>query len=152
MSDFAAIFEAAGLHAISQCSRTLGFELLAVDVKAGTARVAFDGKAAFANPTGYIQGGLLSAMLDDVMGMIAMLKVGPVASASTIDLHVHFLRPVRQGKIEVEARVSNKGPSVMFAQADLYDCRGKVSARASSALAITPMRSKSQPEDINEER
>ncbi|MEN9855649.1 MAG: hypothetical protein RL186_214 [Pseudomonadota bacterium] len=152
MSEHAQAFLNIGLKQPSQSSQTLGFELLELDVKAGTARVAFDGKAAFANPTGYIQGGLLSAMLDDVMGMIAMLKVGPVASASTIDLHVHFLRPVRQGKIEVEARVSNKGPSVMFAQADLYDCRGKVSARASSALAITPMRGKSQPEAINEER
>ena len=81
------------------------------------------------------------------MGMLGMLKVGPKSMASTIDLHVHFLRPVRQGKIEVMAWITNKGPTVMFAQADLYDCRGKVSAKATSALAITPRRIKQEPQD-----
>ena len=143
-ADFSQIFLDAGLTSISKSSITLGFQLLELNVKAGTARVQFEGKPEFANPTGYIQGGMQSAMLDDVMGMIGMLKVGPKAMASTIDLHVHFLRPVRQGKIEVIARITNKGPTVMFAQADLYDCRGKVSAKATCALAITPVRVMSQ--------
>jgi uncharacterized protein (TIGR00369 family) len=147
MMDFAQTFHDAGITSISKCSMTLGFQLLELDVKAGTARVEFDGKPDFANPTGYIQGGMLSAMLDDVMGMIGMLKVGPKSMASTIDLHVHFLRPVRQGKIEVAARISNKGPTVMFAEADLFDCRGKVSAKATCALAITPLRVKSKVEN-----
>jgi hypothetical protein len=30
----------------------------------------------------------------------------------------------------------------MFAEADLYDCRGKISAKATSALAITPLQIK----------
>ena len=145
-ADFSQIFLDAGLTSISKSSITLGFQLLELDVKAGTARVQFEGKPEFANPTGYIQGGMQSAMLDDVMGMIGMLKVGPKAMASTIDLHVHFLRPVRQGKIEVMARITNKGPTIMFAQADLYDCRGKVSAKATCALAITPVRTTLIPE------
>jgi uncharacterized protein (TIGR00369 family) len=128
-----------GMTEPSRSSQTLGFKLIEMDVKAGTARVSFEGKPEFANPTGFIQGGFLSAMLDDVMGMMAMLKVAPKNFASTIDLHIHYLRPVRVGNIEVQAQITNKGPSVLFAQADLYDCRGKVSAKATSALAITPL-------------
>jgi uncharacterized protein (TIGR00369 family) len=139
---FAQTFLDIGMSEPSQSSQTLGFELVEMDVKAGTAKVTFDGKAAFTNPTGYIQGGFLSAMLDDVIGMISMLKVAPKGFASTIDLHVHYLRPVRAGPITVEARISNKGPSIIFAQADLYDCRGKISAKATSALAITPLQIK----------
>jgi uncharacterized protein (TIGR00369 family) len=142
MSDHAQTFRDIGMKQPSQSSQTLGFQLIEMDVKAGTARVEFAGKPEFANPTGYIQGGFLSAMLDDVMGMMAMLKVAPKSFASTIDLHVHYLRPVRVGKIEVAARITNKGPSVMFAEADLYDCRGKISAKATSALAITPLQIK----------
>jgi uncharacterized protein (TIGR00369 family) len=136
-------FRDIGMSEPSQSSQTLGFELIEMDVKAGTARVAFEGKPEFANPTGYIQGGFLSAMLDDVMGMMAMLKVAPKAFASTIDLHVHYLRPVRVGRILVEARITNKGPTVIFAEADLYDCRNKISAKATSALAVTPLQIKS---------
>jgi uncharacterized protein (TIGR00369 family) len=142
MSDHAQAFLDIGMKQPSQSSQTLGFQLIEMDVKAGTARVEFAGKPEFANPTGYIQGGFLSAMLDDVMGMMAMLKVAPKSFASTIDLHVHYLRPVRVGKIEVAARITNKGPSVMFAEADLFDCRGKISAKATSALAITPLQIK----------
>ena len=142
MSNHAQTFLDIGMKQPSQSSQTLGFQLIEMDVKAGTARVEFAGKLEFANPTGYIQGGFLSAMLDDVMGMMAMLKVAPKSFASTIDLHVHYLRPVRVGKIEVAARITNKGPSVMFAEADLFDCRGKISAKATSALAITPLQIK----------
>jgi uncharacterized protein (TIGR00369 family) len=142
MSDHTQTFLDIGMKQPSQSSQTLGFQLIEMDVKAGTARVEFAGKPEFANPTGYIQGGFLSAMLDDVMGMMAMLKVAPKSFASTIDLHVHYLRPVRVGKIEVAARITNKGPSVMFAEADLFDCRGKISAKATSALAITPLQIK----------
>ena len=142
MTDHTQTFLDIGMKQPSQSSQTLGFTLIEMDVKAGTARVEFAGKPEFANPTGYIQGGFLSAMLDDVMGMMAMLKVAPKSFASTIDLHVHYLRPVRVGKIEVAARITNKGPSVMFAEADLYDCRGKISAKATSALAITPLQIK----------
>ena len=146
MTDHAQTFLDIGMTQPSQSSQTLGFQLIEMDVKAGTARVAFDGKPEFANPTGYIQGGFLSAMLDDVMGMMAMLKVAPRAFASTIDLHIHYLRPVRAGRIEVAARITNKGPSIMFAEADLFDCRGKISAKATSALAVTPLKIKSDTE------
>jgi uncharacterized protein (TIGR00369 family) len=139
MTNHAQAFLDIGMTEPSRSSQTLGFKLIEMDVKAGTARVSFEGKPEFANPTGFIQGGFLSAMLDDVMGMMAMLKVAPKNFASTIDLHIHYLRPVRVGNIEVQAQITNKGPSVLFAQADLYDCRGKVSAKATSALAITPL-------------
>jgi uncharacterized protein (TIGR00369 family) len=143
MSDHAATFTAIGMGEPSQSSQTLGFELIDMDVKAGTAHVAFDGKVAFANPTGFIQGGFLTAMLDDVMGMMGMLKVAPKSFASTIDLHVHFLRPVRPGRIEVKAAITSKGPTIMFAEAQLYDLRGKIAAKATSSLAITPLQIKS---------
>jgi uncharacterized protein (TIGR00369 family) len=133
-------FAAIGMSQPAPCSRTLGFRLLDMDVKAGTASVDFDGKPEFANPTGFIQGGFLSAMLDDVMGMMAMLKVAPRGFASTVDLHVHYLRPVRPGTLRVDARITSKGPTMMFAEADLFDPRGKIAAKATSALAITALR------------
>lgn len=103
-------------------------------------RVRFDGKPAFTNPAGYIQGGYLSAMLDDTIGMLATVKMGTTKFPSTIDLHTHFLRPVRVGIIEVVARLRNIGRQVIFAEADLYDARGKEAARATASLAINPMK------------
>ncbi|GAB5457078.1 MAG: hypothetical protein Hens3KO_01080 [Henriciella sp.] len=108
------------------------------------ARVRFDGKPEFTNPAGYIQGGYLSAMLDDAIGMLATVKAGSRAFPSTMDLHVQFLRPVRVGIIEVAARLRNIGRRVIFAEADLFDARGKEAARATTSLAINPMKAPSR--------
>ncbi|MEM9938637.1 MAG: PaaI family thioesterase [Pseudomonadota bacterium] len=124
----------------AESSKSLGFELISLDMKAMETRVRFDGKREFTNPAGYIQGGYLSAMLDDTIGMLATVKMGTERFPSTIDLHTTFLRPVRVGAIEVVARLRNIGRQVIFASADLFDARGKEAARATASLAINPMK------------
>jgi len=124
----------------AESSRSLGFELISLDMSRLETRVRFTGKPEFANPAGYIQGGYLCAMMDDTIGMLTTVKVGTRAFPSTINLHTHFLRPVRVGIIEVVARLRNIGRSVIFAEADLYDPRGKEAARATASLAINPMK------------
>ncbi len=119
-------------------SVSLGFELLALDMSALTTSVRFDGKPEFTNPAGYIQGGYLCAMMDDTIGMLATMKTGNEKFPSTIDLHTTFLRPVKTGAIEVFARLRNIGRAVIFADAELYDTRGKEAARAVATLAINP--------------
>ena len=123
----------------SPSSTTLGFEVLALDMKAWTTRVRFDGKSEFRNPAGYIQGGFLAAMLDDTIGFLAGMKTAPNALPSTVDLHTSFLRPVRVGVIEVAAKLSDIGRAMIFAQATLYDTRGKEAARSSASLTINPV-------------
>jgi len=123
-------------------SKSLGFELLGLDLTAWTTRVRFDGKADFTNPAGYIQGGYLSAMLDDTIGMLATMKTGNEKFPSTIDLHTTFLRPVKVGAIEVAARLRNIGLTTIFADAELFDLRGKAAARAIATLAINPRKAK----------
>lgn len=124
----------------AESSKSLGFELVSLDMSKMETRVKFDGKPEFTNPAGYIQGGYLSAMLDDTIGMLATVKTGARAFPSTINLHTTFLRPVRVGLIEVAARLRNIGRQVIFAEADLYDSRGKEAARATASLAINPMK------------
>ncbi|MDX1292923.1 MAG: hypothetical protein R3265_08945, partial [Hyphomonas sp.] len=46
----------------SPSSTSLGFKLLALDMKALTTRVRFEGRPEFCNPAGVIQGGYLVAM------------------------------------------------------------------------------------------
>jgi len=126
----------------AESSKSLGFELLALDMSAWTTRVRFDGRPEFTNPAGYIQGGYLTAMLDDAIGMLATMKTGNEKFPSTIDLHTTFLRPVTVGAVEVFARLRNIGMSTIFADAELYDTRGKDAARAVATLAINPRKAK----------
>ncbi len=123
----------------ARSSVSLGFELLGLDMKAMTTRVRFDGRADFTNPAGFIQGGYLVAMMDDAIGMLATMKAGRAKLPSTVDLHTHFLRPVRIGAIEVVARLRNVGRAMVFAEAELFDARGKEAARATASLTLNPV-------------
>lgn len=120
-------------------SKTLGWRLIELDKKAGHIKLGFDGKAEFANPAGIIQGGMLAAMIDDAMASCIIAHYDTRKMPSTIDLHVHYLRPVRIGPITVEARLSEKGRSVVFVEADLFESRGKRAARASASCALIDM-------------
>jgi uncharacterized protein (TIGR00369 family) len=55
---------------------------------------------------------------------------------STIDLHVHYLRPVRVGPVTVKAKITEKGRATVFVEAELFDARGKRAAKATSACAL----------------
>ena len=123
----------------SPSSTSLGFKLLSLDMKKWETRVRFEGRQEFTNPAGVIQGGYLVAMMDDTIGMLTGMKAGKRALPSTVDLHTHFLRPVRVGVIEVVARLRNIGRAMVFAEAELFDSRGKEAARCAASLTLNPV-------------
>lgn len=129
-------FLAAGLPGRPPCSRTLGLEVISIDLQAGTAHVRYEAKPEFCNPAGVLQGGFAAAMLDDAIGMLTTLKLAGKAVPSTIELGTQYQRPVRPGPVEVRARILSLGRTVIFAEADLYDLRGKLAVQARTSLAI----------------
>ena len=59
-------------------SKLLGWHLLDARPKEGWIRIGFDGKRDFCNPAGFVQGGILSAMLDDTMGPAVFTMTGGI--------------------------------------------------------------------------
>lgn len=117
-------------------AETLGFKLLAIDPEQGTIRVQFEGKAAFANPMGNVQGGFLAAMLDDTLGpaLVATLEEG--SFAPTIELKVNFIKPARVGKLVGEGRVVARGGAIAFLAGELRDAAGELIATATATAKI----------------
>ncbi len=120
----------------SPSAAPMGWRLIDLDTAAGVIEVGFDGKPEFRNPAGFIQGGILAAMMDDVMGPCLVLHLNGRAFPSTIDLHTHYLRPVAVGPVSVKARVTKVGKSITFLEAELFDRRGRLSARATASAAL----------------
>ncbi len=141
-------FLTAGLPGRPPCSVTLGLEVISIDVDAGTSHVRYEARPEFCNPAGVMQGGFAAAMLDDAIGMLTTLRLAGKAFPSTIDLSTHYQRPVRPGPVEVRARILTLGRTVIFAESDLYDRRGKLCVQARSSLAIIRLPSgRSKPGD-----
>ncbi len=122
------------------CSDTLGMRLVAVDQSAQTVRMDFDVSPAFANPTGAVQGGFISAMLDEAMSTCVIIASNVTMTAPTLEMKTTFIARLMPGKASVEARIVKLGKSAAFMEADCFDGEGKLVARASATAIPMPFK------------
>jgi uncharacterized protein (TIGR00369 family) len=121
------------------CADLLGLDLLDYNADEGWAKFAFEGREQFLNPAGFVQGGMIAAMLDDTMGPTVLLASRGAYFTSTIDMHVSFLAPAKPGKLFSEGRVMQLGKTVGFVEATISDVNGVKLARASGAARLVPV-------------
>ena len=117
-------------------SKLLGWHLLDARPKDGWIRIGFDGKAEFCNPAGFIQGGILSAMLDDTMGPAVFVMTEGKLYTATITLTVNFLAPAKPGPIVGEASVTQLGKTIAFVEGRLMAEDGTLLATATTSARL----------------
>ena len=117
-------------------SKLLGWHLLDARPKDGWIRIGFDGKRDFCNPAGSVQGGILSAMLDDTMGPAAFVMTDGKLYTATITMTVNFLAPAKPGPLVGEATVTQLGRTIAFAEGKLMAEDGHVLATATTSLRL----------------
>jgi len=120
----------------SPSSKVLGWQLLEHDPERGWVRIAFEARPEFCNPAGYVQGGFLTAMLDDCMGPAAWFMNRGERFTTTIDMNVSFFAPARPGPLFGEGQVVKLGGSIAFLEARLTDTEGQLLARATSSARL----------------
>ena len=118
------------------CAELLGWTLLDMDEDAGTVRIGFTARPEFLNPAGFVQGGFLAAMLDDVMGPAALVMSDGWSFTSTIDMNVSFLAPAKAGPLIGEGSVIQLGRTIGYLQGELRDEAGTLIARATSTARL----------------
>jgi uncharacterized protein (TIGR00369 family) len=121
---------------VPPCARHLGWRLLEHDAAAGRARIAFTPREEFLNPAGNIQGGFVTAMLDDCMGPAVWFYSQARLYTVTISINVSFLRRVRLEPLVGEGRVVQLGKTVGFVEARLFDSREQLLAQAAASVRL----------------
>ena len=114
----------------------LGWHLIDARPREGWVRIGFDGKPAFCNPAGFIQGGILSAMLDDTMGPAVFVMSEGKLYTATITMTVNFLTPAKPGPITGEADVTQLGKTIAFVAGRLTAEDGTVLATATTSARL----------------
>jgi uncharacterized protein (TIGR00369 family) len=117
-------------------SKLLGWHLLDARPKDGWIRIGFDGRTEFCNPAGFIQGGILSAMLDDTMGPAVFVMTEGKLYTATITMTVNFLAPAKPGKLIGEATVTQLGKTIAFVEGRLMTADGALLATASTSARL----------------
>jgi uncharacterized protein (TIGR00369 family) len=118
------------------CAELLGWRLIDIDREKQQVRIGFTARPEFLNPAGYVQGGLLAAMLDDVMGPAALVMSEGRLFTSTLDMTVSFLAPARLGPLIGEGTVIQLGKTIGYLQGELRDEVGTLIARATSTARL----------------
>ena len=126
----------AGRAPMPPAAVTVGWELIEVNPEHGTIEVAFVATEAFTNPMGNVQGGFLTAMLDDTLGPALVATLEPDQFAVTLELKVSFLRATRPGPLTGRGRVVHRGGTIAFLEGSLAVALGAVVATATATARI----------------
>jgi uncharacterized protein (TIGR00369 family) len=110
-------------------SALLGWTLRTVNPMAGTIEIGFTADERFANPQGYVQGGMIAAMLDDTHGPALFAHVEGAVFPVTVDFNVSFIKAARFGSFIGKGRLISMGKTIAFTEAELFDESGDLVAR-----------------------
>ncbi|HYO63188.1 MAG TPA: PaaI family thioesterase [Pyrinomonadaceae bacterium] len=97
-------------------ARLLGLELLAAG--GGEAAVRMPHRAELTRNEGITHGGALASLVDTASAFAVMSVLSPGETTVTVDLTIHFLRPVLEGEVTARARVLRAGRRLVTVQVD----------------------------------
>lgn len=120
-------------------ARVMHFRLAEAD----EGRVVFEGEAQadHLNPHGIVHGGWAATILDSALGCAAHSTLEPGERYTTVEMKVSYLRPIvvgRTGLMRCEAKVINRGRTLVLTDARLVDGAGKLYAHGTETCMIFP--------------
>lgn len=110
--------------------KLLGIEL--VEIERETVVMQLEMQEKLQQPHGILHGGATASLIDTTMAFAVVTVLGAGEKASTVDLTVHYLRPVTEGKIVCTARVVRAGRRLLTVAAEVANDEGKLIATALS--------------------
>jgi uncharacterized protein (TIGR00369 family) len=125
-----------GRRPFSPSSELLGLKILSVDTEAGTMETAFNATAQFVNAGGAIQGGFITAMLDDTMSYAGTAYLKGTHVLPTLEIKTSFMRPAFIGPLFGRGRLLHRARDFVFLEGFLRDMNAKVIATATATARI----------------
>lgn len=114
----------------------LGSEYLDYKLETGELHMRFTALPAFINPGGTVHGGMLAAMLDELLAVTMGVVMREGEYNVTLDLGSRFLKAAQLGTIEGFGRVIKRGRAVGFVEGELRDPGGAVLVRGNATMQI----------------
>lgn len=110
--------------------KLLGMEL--VDISFGAARLKLTMRDKLRQPYGVLHGGATASLIDTAMAFAIISCLPEAERATTVDLTVHYLRPVVEGEIICTAKVVRAGRRILTVSAEVFSKEEKLVATALS--------------------
>jgi len=121
-------------------SAWLGQSLLEIDTNADWIKIAYELTDSHLNRYGAIHGGVIAAVMDDVLATAAGLKLQWGEIAPTLEMKVSYIAQAQAGRYVAEARAIKRGRTIVFLESTLSTEQGKLIATASATIMIAPLK------------
>jgi uncharacterized protein (TIGR00369 family) len=117
-------------------AQTLEFKPLSLEK--GRVVFEFEPKEFHYNPIGSVHGGVISTVLDTVLGCALQSTLSKGVAYTTLELKVNFIKAVTHniGILKAEGRLIHLGRSTALVEADLKDQTGRLYSHAVSTCMI----------------
>ena len=105
-----------------------------VDAERGNLALEYVVREEMTNPMGYLHGGVIAGIVDDVMGSVLIMS-GINPKFASLNLHVEYIASARLGDLVVaRAKLANEGKRIISTDCVLSDQQGTLLARANSQI------------------
>lgn len=111
-------------------AKLLGIQLDSVEP--GHAVLSMEVRPELKQNHGVVHGGAIAALIDSAMALAIIPLLAENERTTTVDLTIHYLRPLTEGTARSSARVVRAGKRVITVSAELFDEHGKLAATALS--------------------
>ncbi len=88
---------------------------------------------------GLVHGGVIASVLDSAIGLNVNRELAKFKkTAVTAQLNIHYLRPVREGKITGTGKILHMGSRVAVGYGEVRNEKGELVATGTATFYITP--------------
>lgn len=115
-------------------TQLIGIKL--VGYQSGSAQLELKTGPQHRNPMGIVHGGILCDLADAAMGVAMASLLEKDETFSTIELDIHYFRPVRQTLLSALAKVAQRSSRLGYVECTIEDEHDRLIARATSTCLI----------------
>lgn len=109
-------------------ARLLGMEL--DELRRGAATLHLEAREELKRNRGILHGGVVASLADTAAAFAILTLSEPGQGSTTVDLTVHYLRPLSAGRATAHARVVRAGRRIMVISVDVFDENQALAATA----------------------
>lgn len=92
------------------------------------------------NLQGLAHGGVIATLADAAMGLSLRSALEPGRRHVSVEIGVHYLRPVMRGGVRAIGKAVRIGREIAYAEADVLDANDRLLARADGTYSVTRVR------------
>ena len=109
-------------------------------IEKGKATISLEVSHDMTNPYGNIHGGMMSLLMDEVIGW-AVVSLDTNNHYTSLNLNVDFLYAIKKGdRLQAKSEVIREGKKIIHVECRVYDMQDRLLAKATSNLVVTGMK------------